>query len=105
MDNTQKTKVTTGGTVVKRGKQNGYKNAVLHAKREAKFKAATVSKSRYQGLSVEERIKLVKSRRGESKREMARLQKLLAEQPATVKPMETKPVVKKTRVKVGSKTS
>ena len=82
MDNTSKTSTEK---VVKRGKQNGYKNSVLHAKREAKFRAAVINKARYQGLSVEERIKLVKSRRGESNREMDRLLNLLVKQSVVAK--------------------
>ena len=78
-------------------KSNGYSNKVLHAKRDAKRDKAMESKAHYQSLTIQERIKLVESRPGNSKRELARLEKQLALLPPPVKKetIATQPVVKK----------
>ena len=70
----------------KRGKQAGYNSTVLRAKREAKRDEGEARTDRYNRLSTSEKIKLAKSRPGESKREVARLEaRLVKEKAATVK--------------------
>lgn len=70
----------------KRGKQAGYNSTVLWAKREAKREEAETRNARYNRLSTSDKIKLAKSRPGESKREVARLEaRRAAEKAAAVK--------------------
>ena len=64
----------------KRGKQNGYSSAISRAKRDARRVAAEKREDRYDRLGLTDKIKLVKSRRGESKRELARLEARMATQ-------------------------
>ena len=65
------------GSVTKRPvKTNGYSSSKLWAKREARRVKADELTEKYQALSLNDKIKLVKSRRGESKKEMARLMTL-----------------------------
>lgn len=58
-----------------RGKTNSYKSVKLHAKRNRKRREAERRQLKYNSLSVAEKTKLIKSRRGESKRELERLRK------------------------------
>lgn len=58
-------------------KINGYSSNVLNAKRQRKSNEAKERQEIYDDLPVAKKIKLVKSRRGESKRELARLEKRL----------------------------
>lgn len=60
-------------------KINGYSSNVLNAKRQRKSNEAKERQEIYDDLPVAKKIKLVKSRRGESKRELARLEKRLTE--------------------------
>jgi hypothetical protein len=60
----------------KRGKTNGYNSHTLHKKRDNRRFEAEVRNEEYQALSVKDRLKRVKSRRGESKKETERLTKL-----------------------------
>lgn len=50
-----------------------YNSTVLHAKRDKRRREAKDRQRTYDRLTVEERIALVKSRRGKSKRELGRL--------------------------------
>lgn len=82
----------------KRGKTNGYNSIKLHMKKDRKRSEAEVRQEEYNSLTVKERIKRAKSRRGESKKELARLEKLLTVQKAEVKKEEEKkPVVVKAK--------
>lgn len=54
-------------------KTNGYSSSVLKAVRNAKRAEAEERQSRYDALSLKDRIKLAESRDGESKREITRL--------------------------------
>lgn len=63
--------------VPKRGKTNGYNSAHLHAKRNRKREHDT--------LTLNEKIEKARSRRGESKREIARLMKMAEAEGVTVK--------------------
>lgn len=54
-----------------------YNSTKLHAKRDRKRREAKDRQLTYNKLSVSERLSLAKSRRGESKREVARLSALL----------------------------
>jgi len=56
-------------------KTEGYSSTRLWAKRERKAGEAFARQSEYTLLSQAEKVKRVKSRRGESKRELARLTK------------------------------
>ena len=62
----------------KTGKTNGYKSFVLHAKRDKKRQEAMARDREHNQLSIQQKIELAKSRRGESKREIARLNKKIA---------------------------
>jgi hypothetical protein len=66
-------------------KTNGYSSVVLNAKRKAKRDVAEERTAHYQSLTIEQRIKLAKSRPGNSKREIERLTRLLESAPATAK--------------------
>ena len=75
--------VSKGG---KRGKQNGYSSKTLWAKHDKRRAQAEARDDRHASLSIQEKIKKAKSRRGGSKRELARLETRLAEskKPAVV---------------------
>ena len=60
-----------------KGKTNGYKNTVLHAKRSLKWAEARERQKIRNERTTEDQLKLVKTRRGESKRETRRLTELL----------------------------
>lgn len=74
MENTQEIK--------KRGKTEGYSSAKLKAKRKEKIRDAEVRQTVYEDLTYKQRIDLARSRRGESKREIARIEKLIKEEKA-----------------------
>ncbi len=61
----------------KRGREH-YSSAVLHKKREQKRLEAEERNKEYRSLSLSDRLKRAKSRRGESKKEVDRLTKLIA---------------------------
>lgn len=92
--------------VKRRGKSGGYSSAKLHAKRDKKRQEANTRQRHYEGLTIPARISLAKSRRGESKREIARLEKLLATRPKKTVADETAPAAatfkrtRKTKAKV-----
>jgi hypothetical protein len=67
---------------IKRGKQNGYNSSVLNAKLDKRRDEAEDRQARYDRLSTTDKAKLAKSRRGESKRDLARLAKEKAPKPA-----------------------
>jgi len=67
---------------IKRGKQNGYSSNVLNAKLDKRRDEAEDRQARYDRLSTTDKVKLAKSRRGESKRELARLEARLATEKA-----------------------
>jgi hypothetical protein len=60
---------------VRKGREH-YNSAILHQKRDQKRIDAEIRDREYQSLSVADRLKRAKSRRGESKREIKRLTKL-----------------------------
>lgn len=74
----------------KRGKQNGYNSTVLHAKRELRRSDAEYRQNLHSSLTTKEKIQKAKSRPGESKKELKRLNELLANE----KPVTKAPVVK-----------
>lgn len=61
----------------KRGREH-YSSAILHKKRDQKRFEAETRDEEYQSLSLTDRLKRAKSRRGESKREVDRITKLIA---------------------------
>jgi hypothetical protein len=67
---------------IKRGKQSGYSSVTLWAKRGARRAEAEERQSRYDRLSTTDKVKLAKSRDGDSKRELARLEARLAKEKA-----------------------
>jgi hypothetical protein len=69
---------TSASTTKRPVKINGYTHAKLHAKEKRKADAAYDRQGKYEALTVEQRIKLAQSRRGENKREIARLTKMLS---------------------------
>lgn len=76
-------------------KTNGYSSATLHRKRDKRSQEADARNRDYKSLSVTERLNRAKSRRGQSKKEIARLTALLP----VAKPVEAKPKpTKKTTV-------
>lgn len=98
----------------KRGKTNGYNSAHLHAKRNRKRQEAEARKREHDTLTLNEKIDKARSRRGESKREIARLMKMAEAEGVTVKaqtpaatagtnPKATKKVAKKATKKVAKK--
>ncbi len=93
--------VKTGNRHVK---QNGYSNKTLRAKLEKRQAQADERNSRHDSLSITEKIKKVKSRRGGSKRELARLEKRLTESKKPAPAVEAdKPVVITEKKKVQKK--
>ena len=95
MANTTNTADSTG---IKRGKikHNGYSSAKLHAKRVRKRKEAEARQSEHDKLSIRQKLQLAMdvNRRGESKREIARLQGLLKRNPEPVKKTPATPLLK-----------
>lgn len=77
-------------TTTKHGKTNGYKSNILRAKRHRRMLDAEARNVVYNGLSTKQKIELAKSRRGESKRELARLEARLATEKAPKAPSPTK---------------
>jgi len=73
----QATKNVNAEGEAKKGKINGYHSEKLHAKWDKKRSEAKARQRHYEGLTVQARIALAKSRPGESKQELARLEKLL----------------------------
>lgn len=94
---------------VKRGKTNGYNSAHLHAKRNRKRQEAEARQQEHDTLTLNEKIEKARSRRGESKRELARLMKLAEAAGVSIKPPtpaapEAKPkAAKKATKKVAKK--
>lgn len=86
---------------VKRGKTAGYSSVKLKAKRTRKFEEACDRNADHNALTVEEKIAKARSRRGGSKREIARLTTLLtvkesvAEKPKAAKKKTVKKAAKK----------
>lgn len=76
----------------KKGKQNGYSNAHLHAKRNRKRTEAEGRQRDYDKLTLKEKLERAKSRGG-SVREIARLE-------AKLKPKAKAPTAKPTLEKV-----
>lgn len=74
-----------------RGKTNGYNSAKIHAKRNRKRSEAESRKYDHDSLSIQEKIAKAKSRRGESKREIARLTAMLEASKVKVTPKPTAP--------------
>lgn len=64
---------------VKRGKTNGYSSAKLRAKRQQRFEDACDRQASHDCLTIQEKIEKARSRRGESKREIARLMNMAEE--------------------------
>jgi hypothetical protein len=61
--------------VTRNVKQNGYQSDGLKAKQAQKRKDAQLRQRKYDKLTTQERVQLAQGRRGESKREIARLTK------------------------------
>ena len=72
------------GTLKTGRKTAGYSSVKLQAKRKRKAFEAIDRQVEYEALSVQERLTLAQSRRGESKREVARLQALLTKKGSNV---------------------
>lgn len=85
----------------KRGKINGYNSAHLHAKRNRKRQEAEARQREHNSLTINEKIEKARSRRGESKREIARLTKLA--EATGVKVTPPPPAVKETKPKAAKK--
>ena len=66
-----------------RGKTNGYHSEKLWAKRDQKRREPLDRQAEHDSLTVQEKIAKAQSRRGASKKEIARLQKQLEQQPVT----------------------
>lgn len=66
---------TNKKTVERNRKTNGYKSGVLRAKRNQKRLEAEQRQKAYSKLSFADKVKLIDSRPGYSKREMARISK------------------------------
>jgi hypothetical protein len=90
----------------KRGKTNGYNSAHLHAKHNRKRQEADSRQQEHNTLTLNEKIDKVRSRRGNSKRELARLLKeavvagvVVVEPKAVASKKTTKKVAKKKTAK------
>jgi hypothetical protein len=83
----------------KRGKTNGYNSAHLHAKHNRKRQEAADRQREHDSLTINEKIEKLRSRRGDSKRELARLMKLAADTGVVV----TQPVAAPTKAKAAKK--
>jgi len=82
--------VASGESRSSKKKTNGYSSNFITAKREWKRKHAEERQADYKALSIEARIAQAQGRRGESKRELARLNGLLANR--TAAPVKQKPL-------------
>lgn len=95
--------------LIRNVKKNGYKNNILHANRKQKRLEAQSRNDKYNSLSIQDKIKLVTSRRGNSAKELKRLNDLLNKQPLqpvqsttvkeTKKETKSKPAIRKSLVK------
>lgn len=65
-------------------KTEGYSSDTLHHKRDLKRREAKSRQAYYKTLTLEQQLALAVSRRGESKREIARIEKILATPGATI---------------------
>lgn len=74
----------------KRGKTNGYNSSHLHAKHKRKRMDAHDRQEDHDSLTINEKISKARSRRGESKRELARLMKLAEDSGIVVTPPPVK---------------
>jgi len=81
------TALSADGSAKKRStiKANGYSSDLLRAKRNARVAESEERQSAYSAMSVQDRIDQAKSRRGNSKRELKRLNALLAAQSKAAK--------------------
>ena len=61
-------------TTLVKGKKNGYSRAKINQKIARKRNEAIKREVIYESLSKEQKIKLIKSRRGNSKKELARIE-------------------------------
>ena len=77
----QAASTTASGAPAKKGREH-YSHAKANAKSKVRRQEAAERDAIYAGLSIQARIVKAKSRRGESKRELARLEKLLMVQKA-----------------------
>lgn len=59
----------------KRGKTKGYKSFILHRKKDKKRKEALERNKKWAQFSPAEQIAILKTRPGQSKRQVARLEK------------------------------
>lgn len=82
-------------------KTNGYKHAILDAKKDRRRQEAEKRQEVYDGLTLRARVKLAKSRRGESKKELAKLDVLLENEKKSKEPTkaEVKAEAKATKAK------
>lgn len=71
---------------VKRGKTNGYSSATLNAKRNRKRSESEARQREHDSLTLNEKIEKARSRRGNSKSELARLMKVAEATGVSVKP-------------------
>lgn len=56
-------------------KVNGYSSNILHAKRNKRRDEAMARQDAHEKFTINQQIKKIKSRRGESKKELARINK------------------------------
>lgn len=77
-------------TTIRRGKTGGYSSAKLQAKRNRKREEALDRQAEHDTLTVEEKIAKARDRRGNSKRELARLNKEAPTKTEPVKKVATK---------------
>ena len=73
-------------------KKNGYKHAKLDAKLEKRRNEANMRQIKYDSLSLEQKLKVAQKRRGESNREIARINKLIENQNKSMEAVEKKTV-------------
>lgn len=75
---------TSSESTGKRGnKTNGYSSSFITAKRNWMRQHAEERQADYKSMTIQDRLTQAKGRRGESKREVARLEALLSTQPTT----------------------
>jgi hypothetical protein len=89
MKETNKTNTETK-TPSRHGKQNGYSNATLHAKRDAKRKEAESRQFEYDSLTVNEKVEKAKSQRGNNSKVLKKLSLLVKDPPAKTPKAEVK---------------
>lgn len=80
----QTASTSSTGESLKKGRAN-YSFAVNRAQHNARRAEAEERDAIYVGLTIQKRIDRAKGRRGESKRELARLESLLANEPKAEK--------------------